>query len=97
MPEMKPWKCKTGHVLGQVRWKGHGDSQLILFREAIDLDMEQPAEQEVAGVVEGYVTLTWSCSICRNERTWVPGEEALARLIASHQRMVKNQLEEQTL
>ncbi len=91
----KPWKCAGGHVMGQVKWKGHGQSQLILFREAIDpksLGKETLlSEPEVFAVLEGYVTATVGCSICGKIRTWVPGEEALSRLIASHKQMVQNQ------
>lgn len=94
MAELKLWKCKDGHVMGQVKWKGHGESQLLLFRAALDLAPVaegHAVEQEVMAVLEGYVTVTVVCSICGQMRMWVPGEEALGRLIAARQRMVKNQ------
>ena len=91
MAELKAWKCKSGHVMGQVKWKGHGESQLYLFREALDLEAVHPAEQIVLAVMEGYVTVTVTCTICEQSRMWVPGEEALVLLIQSHRQMVINQ------
>lgn len=91
MADLIAWKCQDGHMMGQVRRKGHGESQLYLFREAIDLQDEHPAEQDVVAVMEGYVSVTVACSICGQNRVWVPGEEALVRLIAAHQNIVKNQ------
>ena len=85
-PDLKPWKCQRGHVLGQVKWKGHGESQLFVFREAVDLAAEHPAVEEVVAVMEGFVTATVTCSQCRAIRTWVPGEEAITHLIKSYQK-----------
>jgi len=36
MDELKEWKCKQGHVMGQVRRNGSGVRQLLLYREAVD-------------------------------------------------------------
>ena len=82
--DLKPWKCQGGHVLGQVKWKGHGESQLFVFREALDLAADHPVVEEVVAVMEGYVTATVTCSLCQSIRLWVPGEEAIARLIKVH-------------
>ena len=87
MAEMKLWKCKEGHILGEVKWAGHGKSQLYLFRNALSVGAED--EQEVVAVLEGYVTATVRCSRCAGVRMWVPGEEALKRLIDSHLRLVQ--------
>lgn len=75
--ELKPWKCKGGHTLGLVRRNGSGVRQLLLYREAVGDEM---AEVDVMAVVEGYVADV-RCSVCGRVRTWVPGEEALARLL----------------
>lgn len=36
--EVKPWKCSGGHVLGQVARNGRGVRQLLLYREAVDVE-----------------------------------------------------------
>jgi len=84
MNEMKPWKCPGGeHVLGMVVRNGSGVRQLVLYREAIWADAVRPDEAEevdVMAVVEGYVADV-RCSICGSVRTWVPGEEAMRKLL----------------
>jgi hypothetical protein len=82
MDELKPWVCSSGHILGQVRQNGKGVTQLYLYREAVvgaggDDEM---AEVDVMAVVEGLV-MDVRCSICGGFRTWVPGEEAIRRLL----------------
>jgi hypothetical protein len=85
--ELRPWKCKNHHVLGQVRRNGSGIRQLLLYREAIDVTVGgEMAEVQVMAVVEGLV-LDVSCSICGCPRTWTPGEEALARLVEQVRRL----------
>jgi hypothetical protein len=75
------WKCGSGqHQLGAVVRNGSGIRQLLLYRSAIDLDADEPGELEVLAVVEGYMTDV-RCSICGSMRTWVPGEEALRRIV----------------
>lgn len=77
---IKPWRCKNGHVLGAVERNGSGIRQLWFYRQAIDPQAEEQAEVEVMGTAEGLV-MNLVCSICGGERTWVPGEEALRRLL----------------
>ena len=74
------WKCKNGHVLGQVARNGRNVRQLLLYRQAVDLEMGKPEEVEVMAVIEGLV-IDVSCSICGAARTWAPGEEAIRRLL----------------
>ena len=82
----KPWKCQYGHVLGQVMRNGNGVRQLMLFRQAIrEGDM---VDVDVMAMIEGYVADV-RCSVCGRVRTWVPGEEALLRLMESIGRMRK--------
>jgi hypothetical protein len=78
--DVKPWKCGNGHVLGQVRRNGTGIRQLLLYREAVDYDAFESAEVDVIAIVEGYVTEV-RCSVCGSVRTWVPGKEAIEKLI----------------
>jgi len=79
--EIKAWKCPSGHVLGQVVRNGNGIRQLLLYRDAIDIDPSPGPEIDVIAVVEGYAADV-RCSICEAVRTWVPGQEALDRLVA---------------
>ena len=80
--EAKPWKCENGHIMGQVVRNGSGIRQLLFYRQAVDLNA--PAESftpvEVMGMAEGLV-LDLACSVCGCVRTWVPGEEAIRRLL----------------
>jgi len=86
MDEIKPWRCKNGHVLGQVKRNGRGITQLWLYRESIRLNDEGGmAEVDVMAVVEGLV-LDVRCSICGYVRTWAPGEEAIKRLVERYGR-----------
>lgn len=79
--ELKPWKCKGGHVMGQVVRNGSGIRQLLLYRQAVELAPDPaPADVDVMAVVEGQV-MDVKCSICGRLRTWVPGEEQLRKLM----------------
>ena len=99
MSEMKAWRCKHGHVMGQVRRNGSGVRVLLLYREALTApspalphfedkmeEGDKTVEVDVMAVVEGYVADV-RCSICGDVRTWVPGEEALRALIERARRL----------
>jgi hypothetical protein len=92
MSEIKltPWKCQHGHVLGSVRCNGSKITQLLLYRESIDLAFERPSDVDVIAVVEGYVADV-RCNVpgCGSVRTWVPGEAALKKLLASHKHLLE--------
>lgn len=86
---IKAWKCPAGHILGQVVRNGSGIRQLLLYREAIDptpdhspvmSETGEGSEIDVIAVVEGYAADV-RCSVCEAVRTWVPGQEALDRLV----------------
>jgi len=78
---MKPWRCKTcGAHLGKVRRNGSGIHQLLLYREVVDTSQEEVADVDVIAVVEGYAADV-RCSNCGGTRTWVPGKEAIVRLL----------------
>jgi hypothetical protein len=84
--EIKAWKCPSGHVLGQVVRNGTGIRQLLLYREAIapspvSGETGEGGEIDVIAVVEGYAADV-RCSACGSVRTWIPGQEALDRLVA---------------
>lgn len=80
--EAKPWTCPSReHVLGLVVRNGSGIRQLLLYREAIETTARRDmGEVDVMAIVEGYVADV-RCSICGRVRTWVPGEEAMERLL----------------
>lgn len=80
-----PWRCSNGHELGIVKRNGRRISQLLLYRNSIDVRAERPEELDVIAVIEGFV-VDVRCSVpgCGALRTWVPGEAALNRLLASH-------------
>jgi hypothetical protein len=83
MDEAKVWKCPSGrHVLGVVLRNGSGVRQLLLYRHAVrgTIDDGPSTEVDVMAVVEGYVADV-RCDLCGRVRTWVPGKEALRRLI----------------
>lgn len=78
---IKPWRCKEcGAHLGKVTRNGSGISQLLLYREAVDTQREQVVDVDVIAVVEGYAADV-RCSSCNAARTWVPGQEAIYRLL----------------
>lgn len=81
--QLKRWKCENGHMMGMVRRNGSGIRQLWLFRESVNSEQSTVDGEEgvdVMAIVEGYVADV-RCSICGSVRTWVPGEEALRRML----------------
>lgn len=84
MNEVKIWRCKHGHALGQVRKNGRGVSQLYLYRHAVESGAA-PAEVDVMAVVQGSV-VDIRCDVpgCGEMRTWVPGEAEMERLLARY-------------
>lgn len=50
---LKQWHCKNNHVLGVIVRNGSGKPVLELYRHAVDLKAEQPAEVDVIGVLSG--------------------------------------------
>lgn len=88
MDELKAWKCKNGHVLGQVRKSGEGVHQLLIYRKAVDFETEAPEEVDIMGVAQGTV-LEIRCDICNDERTWQAGAVSLEKLIESYSKLVK--------
>ncbi len=82
--ELKAWMCPSGkHVLGQVLRNGSGVRQLLLYRHAVSNKNKQ--EVDVMAIVEGYVANV-KCDLCERVRTWVPGEEAIQKLLEHERR-----------
>jgi len=81
MDEMRIWTCENGHVLGLVSRNGRGITRLMIYRQAVDHQADEPVAPEVMGIVEGTV-LDIRCSVCGCVRTWFPSQEALDKLLA---------------
>lgn len=93
---LKQWRCSKNknHILGviervQVSVSVNGSSfkyhttRLSIFRVAVDLSAEIPAEIDVSGVIDGKImSLVWECSVpgCGCMREWHPDEGAIELL-----------------
>ena len=86
--EMRPWVCDNGHVLGRTSRNGSGITQLWIYRHAIDLEAEEPAAPDVMGIAQGHV-FDIRCDVCGAVRTWVPGDEAMRKLLEAAGRKVE--------
>jgi NAD-dependent SIR2 family protein deacetylase len=78
--KISDWRCSNGHKLGVVVRNSSRIRQLWVYRQAIDDTVEEPAEVDVLGIAEGTL-FDVRCSICGSNRTWVPGDEAIKRII----------------
>jgi hypothetical protein len=81
--ETRPWVCANGHVMGQVFRNGSSVRRLMLYGQAVSphpspLPMEE-GDITVIAIVEGFVTA--QCSICGDRKAWIPGEEALRKML----------------
>ncbi len=76
---MAAWKCggKDGHVLGQVMRNASRVRVLLLYRNAVEAE---EGDVDVLTILDGQATDV-KCSICGKVRTWVPGEEAMRKLL----------------
>lgn len=89
----KQWKCNKNkdHILGVIERVQAGalidgkalkyyTTRLLIFRAAVDLSAEVPAEIEVSGAVDGrMLSMVWKCSVpgCGCIKEWHPDEDAL--------------------
>jgi len=85
--DLRVWKCKNGHVLGQVRRSGQGVHQLLIYRHAVSFETGKPEEVDIMGVAEGTV-MEIKCDICGEVRTWETGAVALEKLLKSYSKLV---------
>lgn len=78
--DLKQWKCRQGHALGMIRMNGNGIPQLMLYRHAVDMSAEQPAQVDVMiGALVGQMPV--QCDICGEVQLWSASVDALAELI----------------
>jgi len=87
----KQWRCKNDHILGMIRWNGNAVPQLMLFRHAIDMSAEHPADVDVIGPLIGRVPVR--CELCDEVRLWEVSVDVLADLIWSLSHEQKEQLQ----
>jgi len=89
MDRLKQWKCDNGHVLGvvqRVRVDGFHVSRLMLFRHAINLDVDGKMEDvDVIAIIEGS-TLDAACDVenCGAKRTWHMGKDVVKKVKAMY-------------
>lgn len=78
--DLKQWHCRNNHALGVIRLNGDQVPQLMLYRHAVDLKAEQPAEVDMMiGPLVGRMPVR--CDICDDVRLWDVSVQALADLI----------------
>jgi hypothetical protein len=96
---LKQWKCANGHVLGVVERVTYENSlgqtrhvtRLLLFRHAIDVCEEHPAEVEVIGPLEGTMPgIICDVEGCGEVRPWEMGRDAVERLIEKLQKPINH-------
>lgn len=75
----KPWICKCGAGLGLISWNGDGVPELLLYRHAVDLKAENPAEVEVLGPLMGKMPV--QCDVCGNVQIWWPSAQVMLALL----------------
>jgi len=67
---MEPWRClDCSATLGQMRENDNGKDELLLYREAVQLNDDVPADVDVLCVVRHSVTGV-RCSVCGKLRSW---------------------------
>jgi hypothetical protein len=81
------WKCKRGHVLGQMRRTARGKMILLLYRQAVDPCHPGKLPPEVLGVIYGsMIGVTCSVPGCGKRRTWGDtGQETSAEQVYKEQ------------
>ena len=78
MNEMKQWRCRNNHILGFIRWNGDGLPQLMVLREALDMEAEHPDEVDLLGPLNGSMPVR--CSICDDVQPWKISVESLVAM-----------------
>lgn len=76
--QMKQWRCRNKHILGFIRWNGNGLAQLMLLREALDMEAEHPDEVDLLGPLDGRMPIR--CSICDDVQMWSITVDSLVAL-----------------
>jgi hypothetical protein len=78
--DLKQWQCKNKHALGMIQLNGGGSPQLMLYRHAVDLNADEPAEVDLMiGPLVGRMPVR--CDLCDTVELWDISDQALAELI----------------
>jgi hypothetical protein len=92
MADVKQWHCKNMHALGMIRLNGDGMPQLMLYRHAVDLTADQPAEVDLMiGPLVGRMPVR--CDICDDVELWDITVKVLAELIITLRPEQREQLQ----
>lgn len=92
--DLNQWRCNKNrdHILGVIERVQvsvvlddksslkYFTTRLLIFRTAVDLSAEVPAEIEVSGALDGkMLSMVWTCSVlgCGCMKEWHPDEGAL--------------------
>jgi LSD1 subclass zinc finger protein len=78
MEKTKQWRCKNNHIMGFIRWNVNGLPQLMLLREALDMDVEHPHETDLLGTLDGRMNVR--CSICDAVSVWEISVDSLVAM-----------------
>lgn len=87
----KQWRCKNDHILGMIRWNGDRVPQLMLFRHALDMNSDHPADVDVIGPLVGRIPVR--CELCDEVSLWEVSVDALAGMIRGLRADQKEQLQ----
>lgn len=78
--EPRYWKCRQcGAALGLISANGDGVTQLLVYRRAVYLTDETPAEVDVLGPLVGRMPI--KCDHCEQVSVWRPAPEAVLSLL----------------
>ena len=84
---LQVWRCPDGHVLGVAQQTGKSMSRLMLYRNAVDTETQDPVQVDIIAVIESAIDIR--CDICEKMRTWAPNQAAYERLMARYKPVEK--------
>lgn len=76
---MKQWCCREGHILGFIRWNGSGIAQLMVLREALDMEAAHPSDVDLIGPLDGRMPVR--CAICDDVQVWEISVDGMVALM----------------
>jgi hypothetical protein len=79
MTELKQWRCKSKHILGFIRWNGNGIPQLMVLRQALDMEAAHPSDVDLIGPLDGRMPVR--CSICDDVQVWEISVDGMVALM----------------
>jgi len=78
----KQWRCKHGHVLGLIVTNGAGVPQLMVYRHAVDMAADAPAEVDVMiGPLMGQMPVRCDVEGCEDVQVWKVSVAVLLYLV----------------